>query len=122
MNQQLQKMPRILLHLEGAAVFITALVLYAQSGLSWWWFILLLFAPDVSMIGYLRNETIGSLCYNVIHTYVLPVALGLIAWWLNFELGWQLAIIWLAHIGLDRFVGYGLKYPENFKTTHFSKV
>ena len=74
------------------------------------------------MIGYLRNEAIGSLLYNIIHTYVLPITLGLLAWWLNFELGWQLAIIWLAHIGLDRLVGYGLKYPENFKATHFSKV
>ena len=122
MNQQLQKMPQVLLHVEGAAVFITALVLYAQSGLSWWWFALLLFAPDLSMIGYLRNEAIGSLLYNIIHTYVLPIALGLTAWWFNFELGWQLAIIWLAHIGMDRLVGYGLKYPENFKATHFSKV
>ena len=122
MNQKLQKMPNILLRLEGTAVFITAVVLYAQSGFSWWWFALLLLAPDLAMLGYLHSEALGSLAYNVVHTYVLPLALGLAAMLLNFELGWQLAIIWLAHIGMDRFVGYGLKYPNGFKITHFNKV
>ena len=122
MNQKLQKMPRILLRIEGTAVFIAALVLYAQNGFSWWWFALLLLAPDLAMLGYLHSEAIGSLCYNLVHTYVLPLALGLAAMLLNFEPGWQLAIIWLAHIGMDRFVGYGLKYPDGFKVTHFSKV
>lgn len=122
MIQKLQKMPHILLRLEGTAVFAATLIAYGQNEFSWWMFILLLLTPDLAALGYLHSEAIGSLCYNIAHTYVLPIALGLFALLLNFELGFQLAIIWLAHIGLDRMVGYGLKYPNGFKQTHFNKV
>lgn len=122
MTHSLQKMPKILLHLEGAALFLAALTLYAQFNFGWWQFALLLLVPDLAMVGYLHNEQTGSLCYNVAHTYVLPIVLGTVALLLNFALGMQLAIIWLAHIGLDRLLGYGLKYPSSFKSTHFSKV
>lgn len=122
MTQKFQKMPLILLRLEGTAVFIAALIVYAQYGFSWWQFALLLLVPDLAMIGYLHSESIGSLLYNVVHTYILPITLGLVALLLNVEFGLQLAIIWLAHIGMDRFVGYGLKYPDGFKSTHFDKI
>jgi hypothetical protein len=122
MQQKLQKMPHILLRLEGAAVFIAVLILYGQSGFSWWQFVLLLLTPDLSMIGYLRDTTVGSLSYNVVHSYILPLALGLFGLLSDGHLALQLALIWLAHIGLDRLVGYGLKYPDDFKATHFSKV
>jgi hypothetical protein len=122
MKQKLQKMPHILLRLEGAAVFIAVLILYGQNGFSWWQFALLLLTPDLSMIGYLRDTTVGSLSYNVVHSYILPLALGLFGLLSDSNLALQLALIWLAHIGLDRLVGYGLKYPDDFKATHFSKV
>lgn len=122
MNQKLQKLPRLLLHLEGAAVLITALIFYGQNGYSWWLFALLLLAPDLSALGYLHSQAIGSLYYNVVHTTVLPIALALLSLLLGIDLGLQLALIWLAHIGMDRSVGYGLKYPDGFKITHFNKV
>ncbi|MCC6605274.1 MAG: DUF4260 family protein [Anaerolineae bacterium] len=122
MNQKLQKLPRLLLHLEGAAVLITALIFYGQNGYSWWLFALLLLAPDLSALGYLRSQEVGSLGYNVVHTTVLPIALALLSLLLSLDLGLQLALIWLAHIGMDRLVGYGLKYPDGFKVTHFNKV
>lgn len=122
MNQTLQKFPHILLRLEGAAVLITALILYAQNGFIWWQFALLLLVPDISMIGYLRNTAVGSLSYNVVHTYILPLTLGLFGLLSGGDLALQLALIWLAHIGMDRLVGYGFKYPDDFKATHFSKL
>ncbi len=122
MTKNLQKMPRILLHLEGAAVLIAALIFYGQQGYSWWLFALLLLAPDLSAVGYLHSQVVGSLGYNIVHTYVLPIALALVSLLLNFAPGVQAALIWLAHIGMDRLVGYGLKYPDGFKVTHFSKV
>ena len=122
MHQKLQKMPHLLLRLEGTAVLITAFFLYAQNGFSWWQFALLLLAPDLAALGYLHSKEVGSLCYNIAHTYILPLSLGLLAMLLNFEPGWQLALIWLAHIGMDRMVGYGLKYPDGLKITHFNKV
>lgn len=122
MNQSLQKLPRILLHLEGTAVLVAALIFYGQNGYSWWWFALLLLTPDLAALGYLHSQALGSLCYNIVHTYVLPITLAMLSLLLNSDLGLQLAIIWLAHIGMDRMVGYGLKYPDGFKITHFNKV
>ena len=122
MTHKLQKLPLILLRLEGAAVFIAALIFYSQNGFSWWLFALLILAPDLSAIGYLHSKPIGSLCYNVAHNYILPIALALIAIITGETLALQLGLIWLAHIGMDRLVGYGLKYPTDFKDTHFAKI
>lgn len=122
MNQHLQRMPHLLLRLEGTAVLITALILYGQNSFSWWQFALLLLTPDLAALGYLHSQAVGAFAYNLVHTYIWPLALGVLAVLLNFELGGQLAIIWLAHIGMDRLFGYGLKYPDGFKITHFTKV
>lgn len=114
--------PNLLLRLEGLTVLIGAAALYGYQGYSWWAFALLLLAPDLAMIGYAVNIRLGSLTYNLFHTYSLPVGLaviGLIAGW---SIGLQLALIWLAHIGMDRTVGYGLKYATHFKDTHLSRV
>lgn len=114
--------PRILLHLEGLVVLIGAVVAYAYMSGSGWLFALLLFVPDVFMLGYVRDVKLGALIYNIGHAYVLPVALlgaSLVAGW---ELGVLIGLIWLAHIGLDRTMGYGLKYPTEFKDTHMGHV
>ena len=122
MSEKLHKLPLILLRLEGATVFIAALFFYGQQGFSWWQFALLILVPDLSAIGYLSNKAIGSLCYNVAHTYILPLSLALVGLTTGSMLALQLALIWLAHIGIDRLVGYGLKYPTDFKDTHFAKL
>ena len=31
-------------------------------------------------------------------------------------------LVWLAHIGIDRALGYGLKYPTHFEDTHLQRV
>jgi hypothetical protein len=115
-------MPRILLSLEGLALFIGSIVLYAYYGGTWWLFLLLLLSPDLAMLGYLLNTRIGAMSYNAIHTTVLPFSLAIAALLLGWTLGLQLALIWLAHIGMDRTVGYGLKYSTNFKETHLNRV
>ncbi len=122
MNIKLQKMPSTLLRLEGTAVLVAALITYSQLHYSWWQFALLLLAPDLAALGYLINKSVGSLVYNAMHTYILPIALAMVALLFKFDLGLQLALIWLAHIGMDRLFGYGLKYPDGFKHTHFSKI
>jgi hypothetical protein len=33
-----------------------------------------------------------------------------------------LALIWLAHIGIDRALGYGLKYASGFGFTHLGRI
>jgi hypothetical protein len=112
--------PNMILRAEGLGVLVAALWTYAVLGGSWWLFALLFLAPDLSMLGYLRGPRVGAAVYNAGHTYLGPgllLALGLGAAW---PLGTALGLIWAAHIGFDRVLGYGLKYPWGFKATHLS--
>jgi hypothetical protein len=115
-------LPRLLLHLEGAAILGLAIFLYAKNGESWWWFLLLLLAPDLSMIGYAAGTKIGALTYNLAHSYVAPVIIAIIGVQIGEPLIVGISLIWFAHIGLDRMIGYGLKYPTDFKDTHLAHV
>lgn len=114
--------PGRLLRLEGAAVLVAALVAYAHLGTSWWWFIGLLFVPDVGLAGYAAGPRVGAATYNLTHTYLWPLALG--TWGLVGEstTALSLAIIWAAHLGMDRALGYGLKYATAFGDTHLHRV
>lgn len=110
--------PRYLLRAEGAVVFALA-----TAGFYWlegplWLYLLLILAPDLSMVGYLRGPAVGSTVYNVVHTYVLPVGPIAVSWWQGRTLGALVGLVWLAHIGADRVMAYGLKYPTGFKDTH----
>ena len=67
--------PRVLLRIEGLAYVALALIGYAQSGYSWWFFVALILVPDVSMFGYLINPSIGAASYNLVHTLTLPILL-----------------------------------------------
>jgi hypothetical protein len=115
-------LPRVLLSIEGAALFAAALALYVMRGYNGWMFALFLLWPDLSAFGYLINTRTGAAIYNVAHTYALPIALGIVSLIAGWALGMQVALIWLAHIGMDRAVGYGLKYPTAFKDTHLGRV
>ncbi|MGB1285381.1 MAG: DUF4260 domain-containing protein [Aggregatilineales bacterium] len=115
-------MPRILLHLEGAAVLLTALVLYSQHSGDWLVFALLLFVPDVSMVGYLMNKKMGAMLYNGVHTYPVPLVIIGTGLALTQPMIMSVGLILLAHIGIDRMVGYGLKYETDFKDTHMGRI
>jgi hypothetical protein len=115
-------MPRILLSAEGLTLFIGSIVLYAYYGGSWWLFLLLLLSPDIAALGYLVNTRIGAMSYNAVHTTVLPLSLAIASLLFAWTLPLHLAFIWLAHIGMDRTVGYGLKYSSEFKATHLNRV
>jgi hypothetical protein len=114
--------PGFLLRAEGAALFVLSLFLYHLAGAGWGTFLLLFLGPDLFMIGYIWNPRIGSSLYNLVHTEIAPFILVILAPsahrlpWLSF------AIIWLAHIGLDRALGFGLKYPTGFKDTHLQRL
>jgi hypothetical protein len=114
--------PKTLLRAEGLTVLVLAVFLYWHGSYSWLLFALLCLVPDLSMLGYLVNARIGALCYNAVHTYVGPVALGLIGLAANIWLCVAIALIWAAHIGFDRVLGYGLKYPTAFTDTHLGRI
>jgi hypothetical protein len=78
--------------------------------------------PDLSFGGYLAGPRVGAWAYNSLHTTVGPIALAIVGVLADRDWCVQLALIWLAHIGLDRLLGYGLKYPTAFKDTHLQRV
>ena len=118
----IDRLPARLLRLEGLAVAAGALALYVDSGYGWLAFALLILAPDLSALGYLAGPRVGALTYDLAHTYAWPVALGVGGVLAESGTATQLALIWATHIGVDRLVGYGLKYPTGFKDTHLQRV
>ncbi len=118
----IDRLPRVLLRLEGVAVAGAAIVLYFHFGYPWWLFLVLALAPDLSGLGYLAGPSVGAAAYDAAHTYSLPVLLATVGVLTDAEVVGQVALIWLAHIGVDRAIGYGLKYPTGFKDTHLQRV
>lgn len=112
--------PRSFLRIEGAAVLVLALYGYATVDGPIWLLAVLALAPDLSMVGYLAGSRVGSLSYNVVHTYTLPLALGATGFGTGSRWGLLVALVWAGHIGADRLVGYGLKFESGFKDTHLS--
>jgi len=113
---------RLLLRLEGAAVSAAALVAYGYGGFSWVLFAALFLAPDLAMLAYLGGPRAGAAGYNAVHSYAPALVLllaGLIAGLPAATAG---ALIWIAHIGIDRALGYGLKYATGFGDTHLGRI
>ena len=112
----------ILLRLEWLAVLLASLIAYGWFGFSWLLFVVLILAPDLSMLGYLAGPRIGAIAYNIVHTLIAPAILAFAAWWLASPLLTALALILLAHIAADRLLGYGLKLPTGFKDTSLGRI
>ena len=74
------------------------------------------------MIGYLKNSKLGATIYNIGHTYVAPFLLLIIFWIFQTRILLLISIIWIAHISMDRFLGYGLKLDTDFKDTHLGHI
>jgi hypothetical protein len=116
------RLPRLLLRLEGLAVVAAAVVLYFHEDFGWILFVALILAPDLSFAGYAFGPKVGAIVYDAAHTEILPVALGTVGLVAGSSGATKIALIWLAHIGADRLLGYGLKYPTAFKDTHLNRV
>jgi len=112
--------PNLIRRAEGAGVLVAACWAYGAVGGSWWLFAVLFLAPDLSMLGYLRGARMGAVGYNLGHSYLGPLLLLAVGQGAGLATG--LGLIWAGHIGFDRMLGYGLKYPWAFKATHLSGV
>ncbi len=111
------------LRTEGLVVAAGAVTFYAALGAAGWiLFALLFFLPDVSFAGYLAGPRVGAVVYNVAHTYTTAL-IPLVAGWLaDSPLAVAVGLIWIAHIGFDRLLGYGLKLPAGFRHTHLGMI
>lgn len=114
---------RATLRLEGALVLFTCALAYAAFGSTWWWFFGAFFLPDLSFIAYAGGAALGARVYNVAHSYAGPLLLAMLtlqgrddAWIV------PAALVWGAHIGFDRMLGYGLKYETAFTDTHLGRI
>jgi hypothetical protein len=113
---------QVFLRLEGLAAVALSAVFYARTGASWWLFAALWLTPDLSLLGYLGGPKLGARIYNAIHSYVTPATLAVTGLLLKSPALLPYALIWMNHIGVDRLLGYGLKYPEGFRFTHLGKL
>jgi hypothetical protein len=114
--------PKLLLHLEGGAILAASCVIYQHMHGSWLWFAVLFLVPDISLFLFPLNKKIATAVYNCVHTYTTPILFSLVLWLLGQTSCLWMALIWTAHIGMDRLFGYGLKYETAFKDTHLGRV
>lgn len=113
---------RALLRVEGLVLFAGMTALYAVWDGLWWVYAALFFVPDLSFAAYLLGPRVGAVIYNAAHSYVLPMILNVIGFSTASPLLLSIAMIWLAHIGFDRALGYGLKYSAGFGFTHLGRI
>jgi hypothetical protein len=113
---------RTLLRLEGLTLVAGMTVLYGVWGGSWWIYAILFLMPDLSFAAYLAGPRAGAIVYNAAHSYMAPVTLMTAGFALASPLVLSIAMIWLAHIGFDRALGYGLKYATGFGFTHLGRI
>jgi hypothetical protein len=113
---------KTLLRLEGLTLLAGMTLLYAFWGGPWWLYAVLFFAPDLSFVAYLAGPKIGAWAYNAVHSTIIPLAMLTAGFSFAPPPVLSLALIWLAHIGFDRALGYGLKYQAGFGFTHLGRI
>lgn len=110
------------LRAEGLATLGAGLVGFLFLGLPWWAFVLLLLVPDVSMAGYLRGPRIGAFVYNIAHDLATGVAIAGVGLAIGSVPVAAAGAILVAHSGMDRLAGYGLKLPSSFQDSHLGRI
>ena len=110
------------LRLEAATLLVGSLIAYSSTHRSWWLVPVLLFLPDLSMVGYLGGPRLGAIAYNLAHNTAVAAVVVALGWWQHESLVLALGLVWLAHIGMDRLMGYGLKYNDHFQHTHLGRL
>ena len=121
-TRQPTKLISAILRGEALAAFVAGIAIWVANDGSPLWLAAFLLVPDISMIGYLANDRIGSLTYNAVHNFILAGALLGIGWWLGWRFGLMAGALLLAHVGMDRALGYGLKLPTGFHDTHLGRI
>lgn len=113
---------RVLLRVEGLFVLMASAYAYYLQDYSWQTFAVLFLVPDIAFAGYLFGSRIGSISYNCTHSYIGPISLIILGQIIKSDILLMISIIWFAHIGFDRALGYGLKYADGFAYTHLGRI
>lgn len=113
---------KTVLKIEEVAMFVLGIYLFGLLDFQWWWFPVLVLAPDIGMLGYAFGNRIGAWCYNIFHHKGLAIAFYLVGLYLSLPLLQLTGIMLFAHASMDRIFGYGLKYENGFKYTHLGEI
>ncbi|MFK7813447.1 MAG: DUF4260 domain-containing protein [Maribacter sp.] len=113
---------KYILKIEEVFMFGLGLYLFSLLPYQWWWFLILILAPDIGMIGYLFSNRTGALLYNLFHHKGLAIAIYLLGTYLSVPVVQLIGVILFAHSAMDRIMGYGLKYDKGFKYTHLGEI
>ncbi len=111
-----------LIRLEEAAMFALSILLFAELPVAWWWFPVLILAPDIGMIGYIFGDKIGAFAYNLFHHKGIAILVYSVGWWMSNDYLLLSGIILFGHASMDRIFGYGLKHQKGFNFTHLGKI
>ena len=111
-----------LLKVEEAAQWLLSILLFSRLDYAWWVYPTLILLPDLSMIGYAFNPRLGAMSYNFFHHKALGIVVGTVGLFLGNSALLLTGIILFGHAAMDRMLGYGLKYPTDFKHTHLGTI
>jgi len=111
-----------ILRVEAVALFVAGVLLFLQLNGNALWLLPLLLAPDLSMIGYVGGPRLGAITYNLAHNLVTALVILAVGWFAAIAPLALLGAVLLAHVGMDRSLGYGLKLPTDFKDTHLGRI
>jgi len=112
----------LILRSEALAAFVGGIAVWLYTGGSPLWLVPALLLPDVSMVGYLANSRVGALAYNVVHNWTLALLVLGLGWWLAIDPMVLVGALLVAHVGMDRALGYGLKLPTDVRDTHLGRI
>ena len=111
-----------IVRMENGFAFAVSFYIYMQLDYPIWLFFIFLLVPDITMIGYAINKKIGAIVYNFGHSFILPLLVALGYFYFSKDYLLVISIIWIAHIFMDRLLGFGLKYKNSFNKTHIQKL
>lgn len=111
-----------ILRSEALAALVAGIALWFVNGGSIVWLVPVLLLPDLSMLGYTGGSRLGAFTYNLVHNWTLALTVLAIGWWLNSDPLLLAGAVVLAHVGMDRALGYGLKLPTDFRDTHLGRI
>lgn len=113
---------KTIIKLEEVMMLALGIYLFDQLDFAWWWFVVLLLAPDIGMLGYLFRNKIGAATYNLFHHKGIAVLVYLMGAYIAMPVLQLAGIILFSHSSFDRALGYGLKYDNGFKYTHLGEI
>lgn len=103
-------------------MFLFSMFLFSKTEFAWWWYLVLILAPDVGMLGYLLNTKVGAITYNLFHHKGIAIAILAGSWIYQYPIMELVGIILFGHACMDRILGCELKYSDNFKHTHLGTL